>query len=223
MRKSTRSTRKSFTRRPRRSKFFRKRSVKKLARRIVSLTHEKKFRASDLGHKQFSADIGLNWTTFNVSLTDIPQGDTDTTRDGDRLGLRSIELDFSVYQDTLVTAATDDVIRIIVFQWYPATTPSDSAMLTSVASGSTRACMVPYSHDNRQMFRILFDRSYSLQYYGKSCYKVKTLIKRFPHKMIQYQSGTTTGTNKVYLMACTMNASAHCFLDGVVKTNFNDV
>lgn len=212
--------------------YQKKKALKSLAKKLQDYVHEKKFKAADLGHQSFAA-LGIDWVSPQYQLTNITQGSTDTSRDGDRLSLRSIELDFIVYYDLVVLnpPVQNESIRILVFQWFPSSpiiggtnpSPSTNEMLTSVALTSTRAHIVPYSHDNRQLFRILYDKVITLSVSGTQIVHVKKMITKFAKRELQYLAGTTVGTNQVYMALATMHGTAYTFFDGVAKVNFNDL
>ena len=67
-----------------------------------------------------STSLGIN------SLTDIAQGDTDITRDGDQLYMGSI-----TFFKQWINADNVNTCRFIVFQWFPATTPVGTDILNT--------------------------------------------------------------------------------------------
>lgn len=138
-------------------------------------------------------------------ITNIPQGVADTDRTGDRLYLKKayVRLHVAIGDFT-------NMFRIIFFQWKPNTVPaiSGSDILLPGASGSIDY-LSQYNHDNRQEFRILYDRTYNLNGNGSgasdpitSTSQVIKFIKLRPKlKQLQYAGGSTVGTNQVYYLA----------------------
>lgn len=168
--------------RPRRSyKRAAKKQFRKFASRVLRVANEKKF-------VELLTGVGAPAATANndiltVCLTGVLQGDTDNTRDGNMLALRSLEIHvraivnqaYLAKQATLTGTAADnpwttaagdanqwfnDKVRLLIWQWLPS---SDSA---SAAGGALPGSVLqqettisPYNHDERRNFRILADRS----------------------------------------------------------------
>lgn len=222
MPKYTRRTRRGrMTKRPRRSKFFRKKSIKSLARRIVNFTHEKKYITAD-SLQILGSTIGQSWTAAIDCFSLVPQGNTDGERDGDRLYIRSLEIHIVCYG---VTPATE-AFRFIIFQWYPETTPTMSGTLSclNTASGSgTGEWLVPYNHDNRSQYRILRDVKFQLSSVGSQVQEKTLRIIKFPKRAIQFSAGSTTGSNHIYGAICSMNGNANAAIRFVYKFNFSDI
>ena len=154
-------------------------------------------------------------TTATVSsISDVTQGDTDTTRDGDRLTWCG-HLEFR-YSWILGTVDPKAFVRVLIFQWHPNTTPTASSVLLTGASGSIDVYS-QYSHDNRQMFCILYDKVTNLtgnaattinytsisEQYGVQHIRLKPVASFRSSSFqsnVQFSTGTTTGTNKIYLL-----------------------
>lgn len=153
-----------------------------------------------------------DWNGGVASLTDIAQGDTDTTRDGDALFLKSL------YLRGMIRAGeeynnSDLQVRFMVFQWFErGVNPTPGDILASFSSLSNRLrIFAPYSHDNRFRFNVLFDRTYRvynddgvggklLPEPSMSYKPIHTLIKKIKKRYIQYIAGSTTGINKLYFL-----------------------
>lgn len=146
----------------------------------------------------------------------IAQGDTDQTRDGDTLkwiGKMHVRLG-------LVCADTTNVVRIIIFQWHPtsdnAPTPDVQDILAIGPSGSPDT-LSHYNHDERQNFRVIFDKAYSLVGNGTAdtypgttstvIYRRYKISLRKARKRVQFTAGTTEGTNKFFFLAITDSAA----------------
>lgn len=179
-----------------------------------------------LGEKKYNvfSYFGTVTNTGDIlDLSNITQGDTDLTRDGDQIGIRSIEVNAQAYQDnTVSTPSLSNIIRVVVFQWFPTTTPTPGSIFNTTMEPAL-APIVAYNHDNRFNFRILYDKKFVLSLNGPTVvYNRKYILKGFREK-IQYSAGTITGSNKVY--ACYVSDSSagnHPVLAATFKINFSD-
>lgn len=150
-----------------------------------------------------------------VNISDISQGDTDITRDGDQLLVRSIELACS-----FVVADATNLMRLLVVQWMPQGVPALSDVITS--TGGPLACLAPYLHDTRYQFRVLYDKRVAVDTYNPIKIIHKRLI-RIPIRKIQYVAGTNVGNNKIYAMFISDSAAvSHPTVNYQFKLNFSD-
>ena len=134
------------------------RSLKPLARKLEKEIGEKKYYALAVSNPLEGALIS-NLGSVG-SLSSVPQGDSDTTRDGDQLTISSLEIRYNMFLNIVSAAATNpqeiNNMRLIIFQWYPDSTPIVSDILL------TTHVLAPYQHDKRFMFKILYDKSHIL-------------------------------------------------------------
>lgn len=192
-------------------KGYRKRYSKKLkftVKKIMNQQLEKKYSITSVNTTITNA--GSIW-----SISDVAQGDTDLTRDGDQLYIRSIECEIRV-----TAGDPTNVMRIIVLQWIPNSTPNVSSILIDA---TTYGEMSPWTHDTRFLFRILYDKRFYVNTTTMGNREHKTVLKRIKFRKMQFESGATTGTNKLYVLAISDSAAAtHPILFMVTKLNFSD-
>lgn len=175
--------------------------------------------------KYFSyTNTGTSSTTYGVvSISDIAQGDTDITRDGDQLywcGTMEVRGVFENAQGSL--GDLYNTFRMIIFQWHPNSTPVIGNILINGPSGAEDVHST-YSHDYRHMYKILFDKvittigpSYTnatLQQPTTSL-TARNIHYRIPLKKIakrvQFAGGGITATNKLYFaLASDSSAATH--------------
>lgn len=179
-----------------------------------------------LGEKKYflTTYAGDATTTGRVDdLTNINQGDGDTDREGDQLGLRSIEINFQTYLD-LAAAAPDNnnVVRFIVFQWYPTTTPTVNSILTSLTPPAITP-IAPYFHDNRFNFKILLDKRFALAKNGQHVRTFRSYVIKGFKPQVQFNNASITGTNKIYALTISdSGAISHPTAAWVAKLNYSD-
>lgn len=175
------------------NKFYRKRAEKK------AFLQEYPFSYSD-------ANGGI------ACLTNVVQGDSDGQRDGDQLHSLSLYLKGTV-QAPNNTSYDYAIFRFIIFQWYEQSVPTVGEILAGFSSVTdyTNRVFLPYSHDNRFRFRVLYDKSFRLfrndltggQNDVEPSFSYKTFgtfIKRIPKRNLQFAGATTTGMNKLYFL-----------------------
>lgn len=169
---------------------------------------------------------GVPYTGQMQPVTVIPQGTTDSDRSGDQIALRSIEIQWGWYIDGSVIPSTEltNIVRIIVFQWIPDTVPvRDNILSIGVTTPPSLYPHAPYNHDKRFQFRILYDKKQHLSYYGPAVAIGRKRITRFPQRKIQFQSGTTVGTNQIYVLYLSdSGATPNPTMSSSVKVNYQD-
>lgn len=148
----------------------------------------------------------LGSTPLLQQLSAIPQGNTDISRNGDRLKLYKIHF----RGDALCFSADAyNRIRVVVFQWFPATLPTAGSILLPGLNAVNIDFASHYAHDTRQQYRVMYDRVHKLIGNASTANTPNTAasVKQFvfslriPRRQLQYVAGTTTGSNQIYIMA----------------------
>lgn len=161
--------------------------------------------------KFFSTNAsGTMTSTLGIaSMSDIPQGSTDSDRDADRLQLcGTMDIRVSFTNGLGATGDLFNTIRFIIFQWHPNSTPTTTSILLNGPTGAVDVHS-HYNHDNRQEYKILLDRTIKTFGPGSSTSNPTTSgVSKFHRyliplgkkvsKYMQFQAGSTTGTNKIY-------------------------
>lgn len=210
MRKSTKkratSTKGSAARKGR---VLRKPVLRKIVKRTIHNMAETKFQV-------MYAVTSTTWSGAIASMTDIAQGDTDQTRDGDRIELSSLE-----YRWVCTPANLTDVVRLIVFQWKGNSTPAVTDVIESTLTASQSAPLSEPSHDNRQLYNILADDLLCGSSTNNTAVCGYTRILAFPGRSVQFSAGGTTGTGKIYYLLIGSAAASSQFTM-VYKINYKD-
>lgn len=216
--------RRRYTRQPVRRTFRGGRKLndrqKTQVKRLIGTRQETKFYSSTL----VSAAVSSSATLYDV--TNPGQGDTDQTRDGDRLYAKKLYVRMSL---TVATGDVTNLVRIIWFQWFPSTTtlaPTVSDILLLGPSGAADVYS-HYSHDRRQMFSILYDKVFTLSgsatIVTTSSQKRMTYILHPKRKQMQFDNGASTGTNHIWLMTISdSSAVSHPQIVSAQKFMFTD-
>lgn len=187
-------------------------AVSKIANRKISSRAEKKYYDRALTGQAY------DWAGSIVSLTNIPQGDTDVTRDGDQVYLRSIRM-----SGDIVIGDTTNVARLIIFQWYQDATPAYTDVLSSVYQGTVNAVNSPYHHDGRRQFRVLYDKRFVMDS-DDGIVLFDTGYLRPAKRKINFNAGGTDGENEIFMLALSdSGAVSHPSFNFVCRTTFNDM
>lgn len=181
-----------------------------IARGLLTPNMEVKYYVSN-----YLANVDYNGVISSVSS--VPQGDTDVSRDGDRIMPLTFEL-----RGTWAVADSFNVCRTILFRWNNDTTPAVTDILDTTFIATGQAPVAPFTHDTRQMYTVLMDQTVFLHTYkiidGLTWPKFK-----LPRVPIQYLAASTTGSNKLYLLLISDSAaSAHPGANIVHKLTFTD-
>lgn len=213
MQKKKSATRKRYT-----TRRYKKKGFKKFAQKVVNSTAEKKTVST------YSYSNNVDATGFQFNATNISQGDTDGTRDGDQLLIRSVEMELHPWLGA--TPDTNNIVRVMLVQWYGLASSLTVGDVLQVTSALNSSCvMSPYNHDNRYQFKVLYDRRFVLSANGTSTHFQKVMITRGFRRKVQYVAGSaTSATNGVYMLAFSDSISGpHPALDYNVKINYSDL
>lgn len=162
-------------------------TIKKVARKEIdkknSKTAIKKF------HRVTRAFSVLDYSGYIEDLSAISQGVTDSTRVGDNLVPRSLEVGFyttpTTYRGTW---------RLIIFRWLDDSVPAASDILFEY--GTLFATISSYQKDLRVKFNVLHDSLHEAQLYSRQNPGYRYVkIGKTP---INYVAGGTTGFGKIY-------------------------
>jgi hypothetical protein len=184
-----------------------KQQVKAMIRSNIALVQEKKYFIYEN-----SGNVDFNGVIYSV--TDVPQGDTDLTRDGDRLLPETLEMRYS-----WVPGDSVNICRLVVLRWEASSTPTVTSVIQAV--GATNAPKQPFTHDTRTLYKILCDDMIRVDTYH--LIEIRHRIIKLPKVSMQFQGGGTTGTGKLYVLLLTdSGVSTHPGFDLVFKLWFTD-
>lgn len=167
-----------------------KREMRAVSRKVATQTL---LRYSEIKYHntQYTGGIDNNGIIYDLSA--VGQGDTDITRDGDRMMPTSLDVAFMVNGE-----ANSGISRLIIFRWFNNDTPTPSLILNTV--GSSYSTVSPYYHDYKDKFNILLDRSFIVSNNGKEIAQFKKRLVLAKTKQIQFVAGSTAGTNKIFAL-----------------------
>lgn len=173
-----------------RKKPMNKAAVARIANKVYNKKAEIKFHdADDVG-----SGIDSSGSVFDISL--ISQGDTDQTRDGDKIYVKSI-----IGRMTLTAGDATNFLRVIIVQWLA---ENSGITITKVIQSLTGAINQSYAHDYASARKILYDKTFTLGSANTASVPTvrtaKFMITRGFKRTINFLGGSTDGYNKLYMV-----------------------
>lgn len=181
-------------------------------RKVMQSVQEKKY-------WPYTSNISVSSAGYLLHLTNIAQGDSDTTRDGDALNLKSILINLSA-----AAGDTYNIMRYTIFQWLPSSSLSVATpTLGDIYQDTTTPVISTFAHDSRKNYRILYDTSFTVDTDFPNKVKHIRIYGKKLIRQVQYVGGTVVGNNNVYMWAVSdSGAATHPSVTYVGKTNFTD-
>lgn len=179
--------------------------AKTAARRVINAQFEKHY------YDGQQVNFPVDWNSSIYKLTATSQGDTDSTRSGDRITIKSLQL-----RGTLTVADTHNIMRIIIFQYLgddAVAVPTSGQVLEAPYYGTYNHVNSPYAKDFVGYKTIvLWDSTYVLNQDNQAKqFQIMLTAANFRKKAkpyIQYQGGTSNGVGNIYLMAVSDSGAA---------------
>lgn len=166
-----------------------KKQVKSIVNRTINTRSETKH------YNTYDSGTAVQNVVSITDLCPITQSNADTGRDGDQLELYNFQMNYA-----LEGGDATNIVRVMIFQWKDDSVPLDTDILFNIAN----VPWLSFTHvDKKQLFTVLYDRKHSLCLNGANGvqnHRIHLYGKKLGRKKIQYQGGTTTGMNKLYLL-----------------------
>lgn len=160
-------------------------------------------RRAELKHLPSNYSLTLSTTSSVDKVTGVPQGDTDLTRDGDQIEMKSLSIGYQV-----TTGDPNNIVRLTFIQWFATSVPTVSEIFSDTST--IGLLMGGFAQDYRrtEQFKVLKDilvvvNSYSPNVCGK--FNIKNMRKR-----LGFLSGGTNGAGHIYyIMTSDSSAISH--------------
>lgn len=169
-------------------------------------------------HHNTVVNVSVSTSGSVHSLCNVPQGDTDTSRDGDQLYMGKLTYFLQITQ-----ADNPQAVRVIFFQWFPQSTPAVTDVLDTAAGTGV---MFNYFTDKAFQYKVLKDKIYYFNESVSGVAKTVTTNRRKikpKRKKIQFLSAGTTGSNKLYaLLLSDSSLTTHPSVYILSRLNFMD-
>jgi hypothetical protein len=169
-----------------------------------------------------SFDAGFGTTVDNAGsitkLSTIPQGDTDSSRQGDQCELIKLEVHANYANSS---ADLFNTYRHIIFRWC-----QDDTVAAPIVSDILQSTTVfsPLNRDNfrAKKFIVIHDVFKCTSLNGEHA-KTDVFVKKLNFKIL-FQSGATTGTNHIYSLQLSDSAAIpHPIVSYVARVHYNDI
>lgn len=209
------------SKRPRRKSYKKRPTTLSLSRKLNRL-----HKAIEYKHADHAMNAGISNVGYFTNLTNIPQGDEDLTRDGDKLTVTSVQLRLQLHGGDIPY----NNVRIIIFKWnnlYQTPNLTDLLLTPTTTTAVQPQCYL-YNLDAiraRPGFKILWDRTYQNHTAeNQTNKKAVNIFKKIPFRTnLQYSAGSLTG-NSLYMFAISDSSiSNHPVLTGMKRINFMDL
>jgi hypothetical protein len=144
-------------------------------------------------------------TPTQLAISAVPQGSTDSTRDGDQINLQSLWIKFETYlQGTGGTNDFTDQVRLMIYRYHPmsgAAYPVPATVLQDLSVAQS-ATMSPNTWDNRKDYTVILDETFNLSGNGPSDIGFSRTFKwKTPGIPAHFSAGSTTlQSNGIFAM-----------------------
>lgn len=174
-----------------------------------------------------AAATGVSTGGTVVPLTDVPQGQTDVTRNGDSLFMRNYKFNY------IITGTGDitNIMRVMIVQCRYSTATIGVNDVLTVASNP----MSDYNHDRIRQFKVIYDRQHYITSYvadsvtgtigvsDKQIQGRRPLLYKLGRKKVQFEGAGTTGQYKLFAIFLSDSAAiAHPSIQYYGRVNFTD-
>ena len=143
----------------------------------------------------------------------------DSNRVGDKINIKSM-----VIRGTLTEADTKNIVRIVIFQWYPVDSASIPVASQILASTGTWGIVSPFIHDTRNQFGILVDKIYNLNSVSLPYrpFEIRVPLK-YAKKQIGFNAAGLFGSNHILALIITdSSASTHPTVSFYTRVYYTD-
>lgn len=187
---------------PKKSKGY----VAKVAKQVVKQQLKK---AEEIKYHVTNNNLFINQVAAGVlhDLSITSQGASDIQRIGDKIRLKSLNINYDIR-----AVASETYVRVMVIQWREdstTSTPTLSSVLQTPAysGGQIEPILSTLQHDGVKMgkFTVLYDRVHNLKFNAQFGQPEKQIVNKkislkYAAKHLQYLNGTSAGTNKLYML-----------------------
>lgn len=181
-------------------------------------------KAIEYKHADQAISASVSSSGYFQNLTQIPQGSSDITRDGDKLTVTSVSFRMELYSGD----SPYNHLRLVLFRWnnlYQTPTLNDLFLIGPSTVATYNYMWNVDTIRARPGFKVLYDRTISNKVSNDGSSKLNTLIrKKIPFRTnLQFQAGGLVGSS-LYLFAISDSGIAtHPVLSGMVRTNYFDL
>lgn len=186
-----------------------KKEVRSIVKNTINTRTELKY--IDVGADAVPPGQTVTLAPKLFQLITVAQGNADTQRIGDEIYLRDLEMRGQIVQPVPGAGlSADNIIRIIIFQWYGRITlpageqPAANDLLQDSVNAPANSFI---NHDKRELFGILYDRVFATSNPYMTSRSIRIRLRKFRHKVKFNQGANTPMENSIWLLI-TSNSTA---------------
>lgn len=208
-----RRRRRTYKRRPKKQPTTR--TVTRIVKKELSKSVEKKFVLSE-----FTGAISDN---INFNRLNTPgNGTADNERVGDTIYLKSIYYNYSFIVDD-----GTNLVRFMIIQWLNDSSHNPPVGSSILEGSSTIPVQAPYSMNNSQNYRILYDKTHTLSDTGANrVIQRRGYITKIPCRKVVFTNNDANAANvkkgQIYLVQVSDSVLSGPDLSVVCKLNYTD-
>lgn len=166
-------------------------------------------------HDVAPASASIPLASLKHHLSAIAIGDTGLTRDGNVVHATSLTCRY-----TLEAQATDDLARVIVFQWNSDVEPDITDILDQPVG---KEWLAPYQRKFGHQYKIMYDRTHQLSTLDSRKQVTVSMKLRVPRAKIVFNGAATTAeVGGLYMVAVSDDVAAGPVIAWVSRLNFRD-
>lgn len=204
---------------------------------VSILAKRQLIKASELKYLSMGNAYAPTGTNQFVSLTDVPQGTTDSARIGDSLTPVSLHIKYQ-WESSIARAVPSEYLRIYVFQWFPNSVnlaPSGALMFQNDPYAGVvnfrSNLSIDYTAKHAAQFRVIYDKTHCMCGYGTSTVWNTSMAGIISvnislasvRKTIQYTAASTTdAAGKLYFGYIGSTGTNQCTLTLNSEFHFRD-
>lgn len=196
-------------------------------KQVLAMAKRNEARSTEVKYNDTYAYNVVAASTWGLqNCTAIAQNITDLGRIGDEVMLRNIELKYRVSLNVGAPSNSNEVMRVVVAQCY-----SDNSLSTIVGTnffqlGSTASqqnYLSAYNHDQRRLYKILYDETIVLCQGGPTA-EARTVLLRPGRSKLRLDGATASGEGHIYLLYIADNSTSGTqpSLDYYMRVNYTD-
>lgn len=172
-----------------------RKEVIKIATKKIANTAELKYIDATL------SAVAVNQGGSVNKVSSVPAGTTDSSRIGDELTIRDIEVTVRFAMTSTYSIANgSQAVRFILFQWYPDdTSAAPAAGNVLQLTGSVVAYLSAPHHDFRRQYKILYDTSAVLCATGPDSV-IRSWVGQPGKKTLRYDGTGSSGDGQIYAL-----------------------
>lgn len=172
-------------------------------RKVVTQMAEKKSHSVGVNNRS----MVFGGASLNpVDFSDVPQGDTSNTREGDVIRPTSLRYGYVLHNN----GTNPFICRVMIVQWFRLTDPVLGDILDDTSN--TQFIVSAYKQHLKKSFTVLYDKTHS-QHDNSDSQNIARSVILPKVKKISFEEGAQTGYGKLFMFAMSTTTGATHLID----------